>query len=35
MVVACSRGARDAPSVKSISDHAVCAEISVTSDVKG
>ena len=37
MVTSCRlfAGARDAPSVKSVSDHAVCAEISVSSDVKG
>ena len=29
------RGALDAPSVKSVSYHAVCAEISCSSDVKG
>ena len=28
------RGARDAPSVKSVPYHAVCAVISVSSDVK-
>ena len=36
MVITCHlfAGARDTPSVKSVSDCAVCAEISVSSDVK-
>ena len=36
MVITCHLfvGAQDAPSVKSVSDRAVCVEISVSSDVK-